>query len=84
MRWNWNSAIAQDPFDKKTIYYGSQFLHKSTNKGVSWETISPDLTTNDSVKIKAYQNTGGLTLISPVQKHIVPFLPLRLHQKNKE
>jgi photosystem II stability/assembly factor-like uncharacterized protein len=62
LRWNWNSALAQDPFDKKTIYYGSQFLHKSTNKGVSWETISPDLTTNDSVKIKAYQNTGGLTL----------------------
>src|SRR5574339_833706 len=62
LRWNWNSALAQDPFDKKTIYYGSQFLHKSTNKGVSWETISPDLTTNDSVKIRAYQNTGGLTL----------------------
>ncbi|MGQ0739246.1 MAG: WD40/YVTN/BNR-like repeat-containing protein [Bacteroidota bacterium] len=62
LRWNWNSALAQDPFDKKTIYYGSQFLHKSVNKGVSWGTISPDLTTNDSVKIKAYQNTGGLTL----------------------
>jgi photosystem II stability/assembly factor-like uncharacterized protein len=61
-RFNWNSPIAQDPFDKKTIYYGSQFLFKSTNKGVSWETISPDLTTNDTVKIKAYQNTGGLTM----------------------
>ena len=62
LRFNWNSAIAQDPFDKKTIYYGSQFLHKSNNKGVSWETISPDLTTNDSAKIAAFQNTGGLTL----------------------
>ncbi|HWR33738.1 MAG TPA: hypothetical protein VN451_09435 [Chitinophagaceae bacterium] len=62
LRWNWNSALAQDPFDKKTIYYGSQFLHRSSNKGVSWETISPDLSVNDSVKIKAYQNTGGLTL----------------------
>ena len=62
LRFNWNSAIAQDPFDKKTIYFGSQFLYKSTNKGVSWEFISPDLTTNDSVKIKAFQNTGGLTL----------------------
>jgi photosystem II stability/assembly factor-like uncharacterized protein len=61
-RFNWNSAIAQDPFDKKTIYFGSQFLHKSNNKGVSWEVISPDLTTNDSVKIAAFQNTGGLTL----------------------
>ena len=49
-RFNWNAAIAQDPFDKSTIYYGSQFLNKTTNKGASWEIISPDLTTNDSVK----------------------------------
>ena len=62
LRFNWNSPIAQDPFDKKTIYYASQHLHKSTNKGVSWTTISPDLTTNDTVKINAFQNTGGLTL----------------------
>ncbi|HAO46912.1 MAG TPA: hypothetical protein PLZ45_01830 [Ferruginibacter sp.] len=62
LRFNWNSALAQDPFDKKTIYFGSQFVHKSTDKGVSWEIISPDLTTNDSVKIAAYQNTGGLTM----------------------
>ncbi|MBK7375889.1 MAG: hypothetical protein IPJ02_10110 [Chitinophagaceae bacterium] len=62
LRFNWNSAIAQDPFDKKTIYYGSQFLHRSNDKGVNWDIISPDLTTNDSVKIAAYQNTGGLTL----------------------
>ncbi len=62
LRFNWNSAIAQDPFDKKTIYYGSQFLHKSMDKGVSWQTISPDLTMNDTAKISAFQNTGGLTL----------------------
>jgi len=62
LRWNWNTAMAQDPFDKKTIYLGSQSLHKSVNKGVSWETISPDLTTNDTTKIKAFQTTGGLTL----------------------
>lgn len=62
LRFNWNSAIAQDPFDKKTIYYGSQFLHRSNDKGVNWDIISPDLTSNDSVKIAAYQNTGGLTL----------------------
>ena len=62
LRWNWNTAMAQDPFDKKTIYLGSQFLYKSVNKGVSWEVISPDLSTNDSTKIKAFQTTGGLTL----------------------
>lgn len=62
MRFNWNTPMAQDPFDTKTIYVGSQFVHKSTNKGASWQMISPDLTTNDSIKIKAFQNTGGLTL----------------------
>jgi len=62
LRFNWNSAIAQDPFDKKTIYFGSQFLHKSTDKGTSWEIISPDLTMNDTARIRAFQNTGGLTL----------------------
>ncbi|HMK03464.1 MAG TPA: hypothetical protein VK489_04705, partial [Ferruginibacter sp.] len=62
LRFNWNSAIAQDPFDKKTIYFGSQYLHRSNDKGVNWEIISPDLTSNDTIKIAAYQNTGGLTL----------------------
>lgn len=61
LRFNWNSAIAQDPFDHSTIYYGSQFVHKSTNKGASWQTISPDLTTNDPIKIDQSKN-GGLTL----------------------
>ena len=47
--------------DKKTIYFGSQFLHKSTNKGASWSIISPDLTTNDSAKIDQ-RNNGGLSI----------------------
>ncbi len=60
LRFNWNAAIAPDPFDPKTIYFGSQFLHKSTDRGESWEIISPDLTTNDPAKQK-YGESGGLT-----------------------
>jgi photosystem II stability/assembly factor-like uncharacterized protein len=60
-RFNWNSGIAQDPFDKKTIYYGSQFVNKSTDKGASWTIISPDLTTNDSAKIDQSSN-GGISI----------------------
>jgi hypothetical protein len=60
LRFNWNAALAQDPFDNSTIYYGSQFLHKSTNKGDSWEIISPDLTTNDTSKLNQ-KKSGGLT-----------------------
>ncbi len=61
LRFNWNAAIAQDPHNNSTIYYGSQFLHKSTNKGDTWEIISPDLTTNDPSKQKQHES-GGLTL----------------------
>ena len=28
LRFNWNAAIATDPFEIGTIYYGSQFVHK--------------------------------------------------------
>ena len=61
-RFNWNSGIAQDPYDNNTIYYGSQFLHRSNNKGVSWEIISPDLTTDNKEQQKLAAATGGLTL----------------------
>jgi len=61
LRFNWNSAINIDPFDSNTIYFGSQFVHKSTDKGLTWEIISPDLTTNDPEKQKQTES-GGLTM----------------------
>jgi photosystem II stability/assembly factor-like uncharacterized protein len=69
LRFNWNAAIAQDPHNVKTVYYGSQFLHKSTDNGDTWEIISPDLTTNDSTK-QRQQSTGGLTFdITGAENH---------------
>ncbi|TAF50843.1 MAG: hypothetical protein EAZ62_07285, partial [Sphingobacteriia bacterium] len=68
-RFNWNAALAQDPFDKATIYYGSQFLNKSTDRGASWSQISGDLTTNDSAKIDQ-QNNGGISVdITGAENH---------------
>ena len=61
LRFNWNAAIGQDPFDNNTVYFGSQFVHKSTDKGLTWEVISPDLTTNDPEK-QNQSESGGLTL----------------------
>ena len=61
LRFNWNTGFAQDPFDKKTIYAGSQFLHKSPDKGMIWETVSPDLTLNDPAHQKQ-DDSGGLTI----------------------
>jgi photosystem II stability/assembly factor-like uncharacterized protein len=59
IRFNWNAGVNIDPFDKKTIYLGGQYLFKSSDHGHNWEIISPDLTTNDPEKQKQY-DTGGL------------------------
>ncbi len=61
LRFNWNAAINIDPFDNSTLYFGSQFVHKSTDKGLTWEVISPDLTTNNPAKLKQAES-GGLTM----------------------
>ena len=61
LRFNWNAAINIDPNSNNTLYFGSQFVHKSTDKGDTWEIISPDLTTNDPDKLKQHES-GGLTM----------------------
>lgn len=60
LRYNWNAAIEQDPIDKGTLYYGSQYVHQSDDDGKSWKMISPDLTTNDPEK-QNQKESGGLT-----------------------
>jgi photosystem II stability/assembly factor-like uncharacterized protein len=54
-RANWNGPVLVSPHNPAVIYYGSQFMMKSTNRGTSWEVISPDLTRND----KEHQGPGG-------------------------
>jgi photosystem II stability/assembly factor-like uncharacterized protein len=61
LRFNWNAPLAFDPFAGGTVYYGSQFVHKSENRGNTWQVVSPDLTTNDPSKQRQAQS-GGLTI----------------------
>jgi photosystem II stability/assembly factor-like uncharacterized protein len=61
LRFNWNAAIATDPFHPDGLYFGSQFVHRSADRGESWQRISPDLTTNDPEKQRQAES-GGLTL----------------------
>jgi len=58
LRFNWNPGLSFDPLDG-SVYLGSQFVHKSSDMGETWTTISPDLTTNDSTKQR--RDSGGLT-----------------------
>jgi photosystem II stability/assembly factor-like uncharacterized protein len=59
-RFNWNTPIVRSPTNKKRIYTGAQFLFKSEDRGLSWQEISPDLTTNNPAKEKQ-EESGGLT-----------------------
>jgi photosystem II stability/assembly factor-like uncharacterized protein len=38
------SPMALSPHDPDVLYYGSQYVHRTRDKGVTWEKISPDLT----------------------------------------
>ena len=49
------TPIEVSPHDPNTVYYGSQYLHKTTDGGETWETLSPDLTAND----EAYRMRSG-------------------------
>jgi len=45
-RFQWVSPILVSRHDANVVYHGSQFVHRTRDGGMSWETISPDLTTN--------------------------------------
>jgi photosystem II stability/assembly factor-like uncharacterized protein len=41
------SPIVISPHDPDVVYHASQYVHRTTDGGRTWETISPDLTAND-------------------------------------
>ncbi len=61
LRFNWNAAIAIDPFEPETLYFGSQYVHKTTDRGETWTVISPDLTT-DNPDWQKQDRSGGVTI----------------------
>ena len=58
-RANWNSPVALSPHDHSVIYYGTQKLLRSQDRGQTWREISHDLTRNDPAK--QGRNGGPLT-----------------------
>ena len=55
-RFNWNAPIVASPQDYNTIYHAGNRVLKTTNGGLKWEVISPDLTKNEVAK----QDLGGV------------------------
>ncbi len=58
-RFNWTSPLMLSPHDPDGLYAASEVVWKSTDQGMSWKIISPDLTRND--KSKQTASGGPLT-----------------------
>ena len=83
-RFQWTEPIVFSPHDPKTLYFAGEVLFKTTDGGMSWNIISPDLTRNDKQKQQASggpitkDNTGVevydtifSVVESPVQKDLI-------------
>ncbi len=60
-RFNWQTPILLSQHNQDILYFGSNKLHRSFNKGDDWEAISDDLTLGEKKGNVAY---GTLTTIS--------------------
>ncbi|HEY2139250.1 MAG TPA: hypothetical protein VGH00_04160 [Chthoniobacterales bacterium] len=83
-RFQWTEPIVFSPHDPKTLYFAGEMLFKTSDGGMSWTPISPDLTRNDKSKQTASggpitkDNTGVevydtifSVVESPVQKDLI-------------
>ena len=62
LRWNWNTPYFLSPHNQSVLYAGSSRVMKSVRRGDGMYPISPDLTTQDTMKIRvSTRATGGIT-----------------------
>ena len=59
-RFQWTAPVMISLHDPETLYHGGEMLFKTTDGGVHWQAISPDLTRNDKGKQKV--SGGDITL----------------------
>ena len=58
-RFNWDTAMQLSPFDPATVYIGANLVLKSSDRGRSYQPISPDLTTNTDREAQSIMGVVG-------------------------
>jgi hypothetical protein len=62
-RFNWNAPIVYDPLEPGAYYHAGNILFKTTDLGITWNAVSPDLTRHDTTKMGIsgvpYTNEGA-------------------------
>lgn len=61
-RTNWDTPLVLSPQDPHTIYFGTQYVLKTTDEGVTWSEISPDLA---EISQNEKKRPGVLTVLAP-------------------
>ncbi|HEV8358162.1 MAG TPA: hypothetical protein VGQ17_15530, partial [Gemmatimonadales bacterium] len=62
LRWNWNTPYFLSPHNQKVFYAGANRVMKSVKMGDEMSAISPDLSNNDTIKVRvSTRTTGGIT-----------------------
>ena len=64
-RFQWTAPVLISPHDPNTLYHGGEELFKTTDGGVHWQAISPDLTRNDKSKQKV--SGGDIRSMTPAR-----------------
>jgi photosystem II stability/assembly factor-like uncharacterized protein len=65
-RYPWTAALAISPHPPHAIYQGSQYVHRTTDRGTSWTVISPDLTVRRQQPAPADGGDAGKAVISSI------------------
>ncbi len=55
----WETPLVYDPRDPHTLYYGSQYLLKTSNGAVTWDVISQDLSSSPQHPAEAKKPAAG-------------------------
>ncbi len=64
-RWNWDSALLISPHASERIYYGSQFLWQSDDRGDNWTRLGGDLSRDvDRNKLKVMGRVWGVDAVA--------------------
>ncbi len=61
----WSPVLLFSPADPKSLFFGSQYVMKTVDGGLHWETISPDLTGS------SHNGVGSTSPISPTNENAV-------------
>jgi photosystem II stability/assembly factor-like uncharacterized protein len=60
-RYTWETPLMRSPHDPKTMFFGTQYVMRTTDDGETWQEMSPDVTTTDPAK----PGNGVIQVIAP-------------------